>query len=200
MNRYYKKLNFPSELIPDIDTSQWDTEGYSWIQFHKVLKPHQLKNDKFIECLKSLGMCSRWIEVFYTPPGQDGVIHSDNTDWLDWTKIYFQYGAVGSTMRWWESDKTVEYSTATGKYIKNCRDRTEEHYHGQVLVAQEEDSTIVHEADLQSPYLVNVGKLHSSHNPTKEKRFALTVALYDLNGGRVLWDDAISRLSDYYDN
>tara|TARA_B100000427_G_scaffold100194_1_gene82497 strand:+ start:1837 stop:2439 length:603 start_codon:yes stop_codon:yes gene_type:complete len=199
MNRYYKKLNFPSELIPDIDTSQWDTEGYSWIQFHKVLKPHQLKNDKFIECLKSLGMCSRWIEVFYTPPGQDGVIHSDNTDWLDWTKIYFQYGAVGSTMRWWESDKTVEYSTATGKYIKNCRDRTEEHYHGQVLVAQEEDSTIVYEADLKSPCLVNVGKLHSSHNPTKEKRFALTVALSDIDGGRILWDDALSRLSDYYD-
>ena len=199
MNRYYKKLNFPSELIPDIDTSQLDTEGYSWIQFHKVLKPHQLKNDKFIECLKSLGMCSRWIEVFYTPPGQDGVIHSDNTDWLDWTKIYFQYGAVGSTMRWWESDKTVEYSTATGKYIKDCRDRTEEHYHGQVLVAQEEDSTIVYEADLKYPCLVNVGKLHSSHNPTKEKRFALTVALSDIDGGRILWDDAISRLSDYYD-
>ena len=189
MNRYYKKLNLLSELIPEIDTSQWDTEGYNWVQFHKVLKPHQLKNDKFIEFLKSFGMCSEWIEVFYTPPGQDGVIHSDNTNWLDWTKIYFQYGAIGSSMRWWESDKVIEYRTDTMK----------DDYHGQVLVAQEEDSTIVYEADLKYPCLVNVGQLHSSHNPTKEKRFAITVALYDLNGGRILWDDAVSRLSNYYD-
>ena len=58
---------------------------------------------------------------------------------------------------------------------------------------------MVYEADLKSPCLVNVGKLHSSHNPTKEKRFALTVALSDIDGGRILWDDALSRLSDYYD-
>tara|TARA_B100000131_G_scaffold87456_1_gene84328 strand:+ start:1282 stop:1854 length:573 start_codon:yes stop_codon:yes gene_type:complete len=189
MNRYCEKLNLSSELIPNIDTSQWDTEGYNWAQFHKVLKPHQLKNDKFIEFLKSLGMCSRWIEVFYTPPVQDGVIHSDNIDYLDWTKIYFQYGAVGSTMRWWESDKVMEYRTDTKK----------DDYHGQVLIAEEKDATIIYEKDLSTPHLVNVGTLHSSHNPTKEKRFALTVALSDINGGRVLWDDALSRLSDYYD-
>ena len=52
MNRYCKKLNLSSELMPNIDTSQWDTEGYSWVQFHKVLEPHQLNNDNFIEILK----------------------------------------------------------------------------------------------------------------------------------------------------
>ena len=59
----------------------------------------------------------------------------------------------------------------------------------------EEDSTMIHEEDLSTPHLVNVGKLHSSHNPTNYKRFALTIALHDLEGNRILWEDALSRLS-----
>ena len=92
-------------------------------------------------------------------------------------------------MRWWESDKVMEYRTDTMK----------DDYHGQVLVAEEEYATLIYEKDLSTPHLVNVGQLHSSHNPTKEKRFVLTLALSYINGGRVLWDDALSRLSDYYD-
>ena len=185
MNNFCRELNFSSELYPKLDLSKYDTEGYSWVQFHKTLQPYELNNEYLFEYLKSLGMCSHWIEVFYTPPLQDGVIHSDNTNWLDWTKIYFQYGAEGSTLRWWESDKVMEYRTDTMK----------DDYHGQVLVAMEEDSTMVYEEDLSTPHLVNVGKLHSSHNPTNEKRFALTIALHDFDGNRILWDDAISRLS-----
>ena len=128
-------------------------------------------------------MCIR--DRFYTPPLQDGVIHSDNTNWLDWTKIYFQYGAEGSTLRWWESDKVMEYRTDTKK----------DDYHGQVLIAEEDESTLIYEKDLSTPHLVNVGKLHSSHNPTNKKRFVVTLALHDLEGNRILWNDALSKLS-----
>ena len=90
MNNFCRELNFSSELYPKLDLSKYDTEGYSWVQFHKTLQPYELNNEYLFEYLKSLGMCSHWIEVFYTPPLQDGVIHSDNTNWLDCTKIYFQ--------------------------------------------------------------------------------------------------------------
>ena len=195
MNDYCRQLNFPSHFYPKIDVSKYETEGYSWVQFHKTLQPEELNNEPLFEYLKSLGMCSNWIELFYTPPNENGIIHSDNTDWEDWTKIYFQYGAIGSKLRWWESDKTMEVSTSTGEYIEEYKDRTEDHYHGQVLVAMEEDSTMIHEEDLSTPHLVNVGKLHSSYNPTNDKRFALTIALHDLEGNRILWEDALSRLS-----
>ena len=63
--------------------------------------------------------------------------------------------------------------------------------------ANAEDSTIIHEQDIQTPHLVNVGALHSSHNPTPEKRIAVTMHFYDVNNSHILWDDAVSRLSNH---
>ena len=82
----------------------------------------------------------------------------------------------------------------------NGGDRTKDHFHGHVLIADEQDSTIIHEADLQTPHLINVGQLHSSHNPTSEKRFVVTLALFDLYNQRLLWKDAMKKFEKYYDN
>ena len=196
VSNYCKKLNLPSKFTPNIDLTQWNTEGLNWIQFHKILQPNDLNNDYLFEFLESLGLTSHWIEVFYTPPKQKGVIHSDNADKIEWSKLYFQFGANGSTMRWWDSDNIQEVSTASG----HGGDRTDKHYHGQVLIADEEDSTIIHEADLQTPHIVNVGQLHSSHNSTSEKRFVVTLALFDLYNQRLLWKDAMKKFEKYYDN
>ena len=196
MNKFCKKLNLPFRFTPNINFSQWDTEGLNWVQFHKVLQPKELNNNDLLEFLRSLGLDSNWIEVFYTPPKQNGIIHSDNSNKTEWSKLYFQFGASGSSMRWWNSNNVLEVSTASG----SGGDRTKNHYHGQVLVAEEQSSTIIHEADLQSPHIVNVGQLHSSHNPTSEKRFVVTLALFHLNGQRLLWGDALKIFEDYYDN
>ena len=199
MNDYCRQLNFPSHFYPKIDVSKYETKGYSWVQFHKILQPEELNNEHLFKYLKSLGMCSNWIELFYTPPNDDGVIHCDNNKWEKWTKIYFQYGALGSTMRWWDSSNVIEIDTGLvakeSKGIVDNGDITEKHNHGQVLISEEKDSSVIYEKDLSTPHLVNVGKLHSSHNPTNEKRFVLTIALHDLEGNRILWNDALSRLS-----
>jgi len=196
MNNFCKKLNLSPKFTPNIDFTQWDTKGLNWVQFHKVLEPKELNNDYLFEFLRSLGLGSTWIEVFYTPPKQNGIIHSDNPDKTEWSKLYFQFGAEGSSMRWWDSTNVREVSTASG----DGGDRTKRHYHGQVLIADEQDSSIIHEADLQSPHIVNVGQLHSSHNPTLEKRFVVTLALFHLNGHRLLWSDALEKFENYYDN
>ena len=196
MNNFCKKLNLSPKFTPNIDFTQWDTKGLNWVQFHKVLEPKELNNDCLFEFLRSLGLGSTWIEVFYTPPKQNGIIHSDNPDKTEWSKLYFQFGAEGSSMRWWDSNNVREVSTASG----DGGDRTKRHYHGQVLIADEQDSSIIHEADLQSPHIVNVGQLHSSHNPTLEKRFVVTLALFHLNGHRLLWSDALEKFENYYDN
>jgi hypothetical protein len=196
MNNFCKKLNLSPKFTPNIDFTQWDTKGLNWVQFHKVLEPKELNNDYLFEFLRSLGLGSTWIEVFYTPPKQNGIIHSDNPDKTEWSKLYFQFGAEGSSMRWWDSNNVREVSTASG----DGGDRTKRHYHGQVLIADEQDSSIIHEADLQSPHIVNVGQLHSSHNPTLEKRFVVTLALFHLNGHRLLWSEALEKFENYYDN
>ena len=205
MSDYCKKLNLSPKLIPNIDFSQWDTEGLSWVQFHKILEPKELNNDYLFEFLESLGLGTIFIEVFYTPPKQNGMIHSDNPQKTEWSKLYFQFGAEGSSMRWWNSNNTRVVTTASG----DGGDRTKDHYHGHVLIADEQDSTIIHEADLQTPHIINVGQLHSSHNPTSEKRFVVVLNLFHLSGlyttqdpnndNRLLWEDALKKFKNYYD-
>jgi len=210
INNYHRHLNIP-DYVPNVNFSQWDTDGYRWLDFHKTLNLSQLNNQPFVDFLNSLGMTSYWIEVFYTPPGEDGIIHSDNTMWLDWAKIIFQYGAEESTMRWWNSTNVINLSTSVDQISENQvaeisqyknigfetkkYDRTPNHYHGRILYSHKKDATLLYEAPIKGASLVNVGVLHSSHNPTKEKRFVITVALFDLKGNRILFDDAAERLS-----
>jgi hypothetical protein len=73
-----------------------------------------------------------------------------------------------------------------------------DNYQGRVLASRDEDATLLYEAEINSASLANVGILHSSHNPTDERRFVITIALYDLQTEeRILWDDAYQRLSPY---
>lgn len=204
-NRYHRDLDLPN-YVPNVDFSKWSTEGYKWLEFHKTLQLSELNNQPFVDFLRSLGMTSYWIEVFYTPPGEDGIIHADNTEGEDWAKIIFQYGAKGSTMRWWSSTNVANLSTSIDQILVESReiapeiaeyevkDRT---YHGRILASRVEDATILYEAEINNASLANVGILHSSHNPTTEKRFVITVALFDFVGNRILWDDAVRRLSPY---
>lgn len=198
-NKYHRYLNLTEDYAPNVDFSQWNVEGLQWVEFHKDLKLEELNNQKLIDWLYSLKMTSEWIEVFYTPPGQDGIVHSDTVTRKDYAKIVFQYGAKESTMRWWSSDVVQKVSTSLTGYGKtyDTSYRTDDHYHGDVLVSSPEYSTLEYEANIGTASLVNVGPLHSSHNPTDEKRFVITIALFDFMGNRLLWDDALLRLSDY---
>lgn len=181
-NRYHRHLNLSKDYIPNVNFSQWSTKNLKkWYDFHETISMEELNNNTFTDWLKSKGMISTWIEVFYTPPGEDGIIHSDNVDYLEWAKIIFRYGAEESTMRWWESNTTKEYHSDYGH---------------SVLVTSQEFAKLVHESKIEVASLVNVGLLHSSHNPTTEGRFTVTVALFDIDGNRILWDDALKKLSD----
>lgn len=204
-NRYHRFLNIP-DYIPNINTDNYDSSNMKWLEFHKSLSFDQLNNDKILPWLNSFGYTSHWIEFFYTPPNDSGIIHSDNVFWSDWAKLIFQYGAKGSTMRWWTSNNVYQVSTSveqvSSTYIPeianyNVGDRNNSHYHGQVLVSREEESTLEYEVEVGNCSLVNVGPLHSSYNPTNDKRFTITIALFDLYGSRVLWDEALDKLGDY---
>ena len=208
MNSYHRFLDI-GDYVPNIDVSKYKTEGIRWPEFHKQLEFEDLGNDKIKPWLESMGFTSTWIEFFYTPPHDDGVIHSDNVYYADWAKIIFQFGGKGSTMRWWKSDMVMRVSTSAEQVCStqiperseyNVGDRTNDHYHGQVLVTREQYSTLEYEADVSTSSLVNVGPLHSSHNPTDNKRFTITIALMDKNTPyerRILWDEAVEAFKPY---
>ena len=194
MNDYCRQLNFSEDLYPKVDVSKYSTDGYTWATFHKILNPLELNNPYLIEYLNSIGLCCKFIEFFYSPPHTDGIIHCDNIDFTPYTKIYFQYGAEGSTLRWWDSKKISQVSTTIGAGEDGKTDYSS--HAVDILVSDEKDAEIIYEKDLRLPHLVNVGKLHSPHNPTNEKRFVVTLALSDINGYRLVWDEAIEKLSN----
>jgi hypothetical protein len=208
MNSYHRFLDI-RDYIPNVNTSLYKTEGIRWPEFHKQLQFEDLNNNKIKPWLHSMGFTSTWIEFFYTPPHDDGVIHSDNVYYADWAKLIFQFGGKGSTMRWWKSDMVMRVSTSAEQVCStqiperseyNIGDRTNDHYHGQVLVTREQYSSIQHEVEVGDCSLVNVGPLHSSYNPTNDKRFTITIALMDKNTSyerRILWDEALEAFKPY---
>lgn len=207
MNKFHRHLNIPN-LIPNVDFSQWDTNDCKWHEFHKNLTFLELNNPNIEPWLNSMGMTSDWIEVFYTPPNSSGVIHSDNGLGDDWTKIIYQFGAVGSTMRWWSSTKTFNLVPGVEDYIRDNMedfkgipgeevpgDSVECHYNGEVLISWEKDATMIYESEIGQASLANTGPLHSSYNPTNEKRFVVTIGLFDMNTyERLLWHDVLSKM------
>jgi hypothetical protein len=181
-NRYHRYLNIPSEYTPNIDFSTINTDGLDWIKFHRSIGIDGLNNPKIIKWLSSLDLTTQWVEAFYTPSHDKSIIHSDTPNWQEWAKIIFQYSAKGSTMRWWTSDTIQSVKSAYGHPF----------FH-----SHENDAKLEYEVEISQPSLLNVGPLHSSHNPTDEKRFTATIALFHFDGTRVLWDEAVEKLSSY---
>jgi hypothetical protein len=209
MNKFHRYLNIPN-YIPRIDFSQWKTDGFQWHEFHKNLSLDDLGNLKIARFLDRLGMSSDWIEVFYTPPNSSGIIHSDNGLGDDWAKIIYQFGAKGSTMRWWTSENSFQLVPGMENYIMEnmeevkgvpgkdvLGDDIDCHYSQKVLMSFEKDATMVYEAEIGQASLANTGPLHSSYNPTNEKRFVVTIGLFDKCGNRLLWDDVLTRMDQY---
>ena len=89
MKNAHRFLNIP-DYLPNIDVSKYKTKGMGWLQFHKQLQFEDLGNDKILPWLNSMGYSSHWIEFFYTPPHEDGIVHSDNIGDWSWAKIIYQ--------------------------------------------------------------------------------------------------------------
>ena len=68
MNHYHRYLDL-EVYRPRVNFSKVETGNMKWLEFHKTLTLPQLRNSGLVNLLKSLGMTSEWIEVFYTPPG-----------------------------------------------------------------------------------------------------------------------------------
>tara|TARA_Y100001963_G_C6763273_1_gene440730 strand:+ start:183 stop:761 length:579 start_codon:yes stop_codon:yes gene_type:complete len=189
MNRFCRKLNIPKDIMPKLNTSKWNTKGLNWYGFHKEMKQIDF-GQPFIDWMRSMNIYSRWMEVFYTPPNDVGIIHSDNIKYEDWCKIIFQFNAEGSTMRWWKGDiSEIISANINTQYVNN---------QNEVRIAEEKDCELLYETDIYPSSLCNVGPLHSSYNPTNQKRFVLTYAPFCTESKeRILWDDAINRFKSY---
>jgi len=195
-NIYHRYLNLPFEISKHdmFDTAPTDMK-------HHDINPYRDSHiDKWHE---SLGLIINHTEVFYTPPGGELPIHSDETTLDNHVKINVTWGPDEGTMRWWQSKNSfvsTDYEN-TKKKLKDIDaevvDQFSERQHTNVL-ANKDDCDLVWEACTNKPSLVNVGQLHSTYNPTDYPRWTLCFVPGIPNGhGYIYWDEALEYYKDY---
>lgn len=139
---------------------------------------HELDADSlFVKWLTSLNLevLRGGAEQFYIPPGGEIPIHSDGRTIDNKVKLNFQYGGIGSKMKWYApvDSETKLLLTSTESYAKK------------------DDVTQVWEAKIGFPSLVNAGTLHNVINGP-EPRWVISVPLWDLTtDSRLQWNDAV---------
>ena len=157
---YHRYLNLPFEIAkPPIDFTvkpEWENINLNGKYMDQNVK-------SFFE---DLGLECGQVEVVYTPPNSEIPIHGDDYNFKtkkcdSHVKLNITWGPEEGSVRFWKSKKThVMIYRVEGKKILT-------------LAAEKEDSTMVYEANTNSPSLINVGELHSTYNPKDEPRWTL---------------------------
>jgi hypothetical protein len=154
---YHRYLNLPFEIKkPPIDYTVKPECDY-------ILLDKKDMDSDMNSWLKELGLGCYFSEVCYTPPHSKVPIHTDSYDLrkgnCNYIKINVTWGPDEGVIRFWESDKKFVVHAGIDGTLRQT--------------AHEEDSIIVHEFNTNKPSIVNVGELHSTHNPTDEPRWTL---------------------------
>jgi hypothetical protein len=145
-----------------------------------------LLDSNLINFLKSCQIEVSHAEAFYTLPGKKLPIHVDHDQIDNHCKLNFVYGDPGSVMQWWKlndlgSPLTYRETSIGTKY----------------LVFSHTECSLIWEAQVGCPSLVNAGQPHSVINCTDSPRKTLSLVLYDLNKQKLLeWEDAVIRFKN----
>lgn len=184
-NTFHRFLNIP--IDPQINLfkrTDYDPMFYRHIE----VDPADVNPD-LVKWFENIGIKFHLFEAFYTPPfGGKIPIHTDTPEVCDVVKINWTYGAPGSKLLWWEP-KDI-------KYIDDFK--TE--FGNQYLTAKQKHCKKLFEVEVKKPSLVNIGRFHSTYNPTEEGRWTLSLPLVNLeNTRRLEWSEAVNILETYFD-
>lgn len=180
---YHRFLRVPYD--PGIDFMSKPLRGD--LKFDHIHLEDGELNPDLIRWFNEHDIAVPWHEAFYNAPDGGGLpIHTDTAEISDIAKFIWSYGAPGSKMIWWEVDDPAHILELKTLYGVPFFQVDERYCHK------------IFEQEITQPSLVNVGHFHSSHNPSTEKRWTLSLLLFDLKTGRrLVWDEAYERLRDY---
>ena len=179
IQKFHRYLNLPFE----VDKPLFFRNDPDRIQ-HVTLKEKFIPK-KVREWLDSLGFEVLHTEAFFTAPHDKIFIHCDSPTFDDHVKINFTWEDENSYTRWWNIKEE--------KFLKNGG--TE--YGADILVADEHHCEMIYEQVINKPSLLNVGRLHSTYNPSDLGRWTLCI-VPSLKGEQkfVHWDKAIEILKE----
>ena len=174
-NIYHRHLKLPFEITkhPDFNGIPNDMKHYD-INDYVDTAMHDFH--------KGLGLYVRHTEIFYTPPGGNLPIHCDEPEITNHVKINKTWGPEKGVTRWWTSNNVTVNDGREGakEVLENFSNDTIEDFsyrEHRVLVSNPNDCTLVHQANTNTPSLVNVGQLHDTHNPTDQGRWTICLSL-----------------------
>lgn len=175
MNKYHRYINLPFEISrpPILDNlpSDFFIGDDGW------------RCPKMEEFLSGLGLEIGAVEYLQTPENGGRLPpHSDQQYFDNHVKINISYGPEDAKMVWWEVP--IEKTQPVEEY--------------DILFAHLSDCTRLWEATTNQPSLCNVGVVHSTENPSKEKRFTLCF-IPSLDGKHIQWEDALQIFGEYID-
>lgn len=181
-NRFHRYLKLPVQItkLKMFDTFPNDIK-------HEDLLSYRDANIENFH--KMLGITTRHVEVFYTPPFKKIPIHVDGPEFDDHVKINQTWGPEEGVTQWFTSNYQQTAKTYTGEFSERPHN---------VIGADEKDCTLVWKANTNKPSLVNVGVLHGTDNPTDKGRWTICfVPAYKDTNKSIPWDNALEIYKDY---
>jgi hypothetical protein len=182
MTIYAQDLKFPF----DTDMRNLAERECDPTRVHQFRVPTELLDIRVLELLKDRNIVLSHVEAFHTPANGLLSLHVDGPEINNNSKINWCYGARGSKMMWWRMKKGVVptlMNTSIGtRYLK----------------MEPKDCIPVHSAAIIGPTLVNAGVPHSVFNPTSERRWVLSLVLWDaMSRSPLQMEDAVQRLREF---
>ena len=194
MQLYHRYLKLPFNFEKPTLYDSVELKDYcEFIYF----KDKDLKTEPILDFIDSIGLYRIQTNSVYSAP-RDGIrIHSDTPDLSDKVKLSFSWGSPDSKTIWWEPKdkrkvKVVNfYESHMTRGVKASKikmatmpERIRLFLKGKKIGpltkyawAKEKDCNKVLERTIDRPSLYNVGRLHSTWNPSNEGRWTLTFIL-----------------------
>ena len=194
MQLYHRYLKLPFKFEKPTLYDSIELKDYcEFIYF----KDEDLKTEPILDFIDSIGLYRIKTNSVYSAPNDGIRIHSDTSDLSDKVKLSFSWGSSDSKTIWWEPKdlrrvKVVNFyeshMTRTVKCSKikmaTIPERIRLFLKGKKIGpltkyawAKEKDCNKVLERTIDRPSLYNVGRLHSTWNPSSEGRWTLTFIL-----------------------
>lgn len=218
MQLYHRYLKLPFNFEKPTLYDSIELKDYcEFIYF----KDEDLLTEPILDFIDSIGLYRIQTNSVYSAPNDGIRIHSDTPDLSDKVKLSFSWGSSDSKTIWWEPKdrrkvKVVNFyeshMTRTVKCSKikmlTIPERIRLFLKGKKVGpitkyawAKEKDCDKVLEKTIDRPSLYNVGRLHSTWNPSSEGRWTLTFILgKKIDKKPLLFLDALNYFRDFIDH
>ena len=173
INYFSVNLNL-NPLKKDIDVTSYGNNRRTLIPLNDI-------NDELTITMQKLNLKIVQVEIFYSPPFKETIVHTDLTGG-DYTKLNYIYGGKNSYMHWYKQKPNI---------IK------EMHKGNNYIQFNPNEVDLVDTQMLPFSSIVQVGIPHNVTN-FSEKRYCLSLVIRRLDGNKLTMAESVEIFQEYH--